>query len=292
VLAERQHGLITREQVLALGGSDVWLYRAVRNGRLRRVRQGVYAVAGSVSEYQPLMAACLAAGPKAALSHLAAASLWGADQVLTGTLEITSFDNLAHDLNGVKTHRSRLDPTLAVTTHHGLPVVVPPLTVIQVAETCHPYLAQSVANDLVKHNWTTFAQILDWIEQIGDRRQRCLRDLCLQAIEVGGHNDSPAARLLCQKLRAAGVEPFELDYPVSTPQGVSRIDIAWPRRRLGLEYNGARDHDGQLARVKDERRRNILTAMGWRILDANRGMTHEEIIRWVKLSLRVTSEGG
>jgi very-short-patch-repair endonuclease len=106
---------------------------------------------------------------------------------------------------------------------------------------------------------------------------------------VGGHYDSPPARRLCRKLAQAGLGPFELDYQLVTPEGVVLIDVAWPRARVGLEYNGRRDHDGALAQVKDARRRNRLTAIGWLILDANRGMTDEEIIRWVRSTLAATA---
>jgi hypothetical protein len=287
-----QYGLVTRPQVLAAGGTDEWLRWAVRDGRLTRVRPGVYAIAGAVHEHQPLMSASLAAGETAAVSHLAAAALWGAEQVLSGRVEITTFDNRQHKIPGVVTHRSSLDATRAITRHLNLPVVVPPLTVVQLAETQSPYLVKRVANDLVKRHWTNFPAILEWVDMVGDRRRQPLRELCLRAIEVGGHYDSPAARMLCEKLTRAGAGPFELDYPVDTPGGRLLIDIAWPRSLLGLEYNGVRDHQHPLARVDDPRRHNRLVAMGWRLLDANRGMTHDEIVRWVLDALANSKAAG
>ncbi len=231
------------------------------------------------------MAACLAAGPRVAVSHLAAAGLWGAEQVKAGRVEITTFGNCNHVIPGVIGHRSRLDPGMSTTTHVNIPIVVPPLAVVQVAETCHPYLVKSIANDLVKRHWTSFPAILEWVEMVGDGRRQSLRDLCLQAIDVGGHDDSPPARRLAAALTHAGVAPFELDYQVETPDGVLLIDIAWPPVRVGLEYNGARDHDGQLARDDDARRRCRLAALGWRMLDAHRGMTDEQVVGWVKAAL-------
>src|SRR6476646_5237200 len=100
-LAARQHSLATRAQILCAGLSDDWIRWAARDHQLWHYRHGVWAVAGATSEYQPIMAACLAAGPMAAASHLAAAALWGADQVKPGRLEITTFDNRPHRLSGV-----------------------------------------------------------------------------------------------------------------------------------------------------------------------------------------------
>lgn len=214
----QQHNLVTRSQVLSAGASVEWLRWAVRDQRLLRYRQGVYVVAG--------MAACLAARPSSAASHLAAAAIWGADQVKAGKVGITTFDNRFHRLPGVISHRSRLDGAAAITRRFNIPVVVAPLTVVQVAETCHPHLAKNVANSLVKRNWTNFKSILRWIDAVDDGRTPALREMCLRAIGVGGHTDSPAARQLGEKLIAAGVPPFEMDYPVETPEGLVLLDYA------------------------------------------------------------------
>lgn len=285
VITSRQLGLITCEQAREVGASDAWLRWAVSTGRLIRIRRGVYAIAGVVPDHQPLMAACLAAGSTAAASHLAAAALWGAEQVLRTHVEITTFDNRVHRLPGVTTHRSCLDPVRAITIRGGLPVVVAPLTVVQVAQTQDPFLAKRVANDLVKRHCTNFRSILEWIDTVDDRRHHGLRNLCLEAIEVGGHDDSPPARELCRRLKRAGVEPFEIDFQVTTPDAVLLVDVAWPRRKFGLEYNGAGDHDSPAARAADARRRFRLAAMGWQILDVNRSMPYDEVVRWVMAAL-------
>jgi len=288
MLTARQHNLVTRSQILALGGTVGGIRWALRDQRLAQLRHGVYAVAGATSEYQPIMGACLAAGPASAASHLAAAAIWGADQVKAGKLEITTFDNGFHRLPGVITHRSRLDAATAITRRLNIPIVVPPLTVVQVAETCHPHLAKNVANSLVKQNWTNFNSILEWIDAVDDGRTPALRDMCLRAAGLGGHFDSPAARTLGEGLLAAGVPPFEMDYPVDTPDGLVLLDYAWPSPMLGLEYNGAADHDPLLAKARDARRRAHLTAMGWRMLDANSAVTHAEVVQWVFAALAAT----
>jgi hypothetical protein len=178
-------------------------------------------------------------------------------------------------------HRSRLDTATAVTHLSNIPVTVPALTVVQLTDTCHPSLVRSVANDLVKRNWTSFRAILDWGERVGGGRQQDLRALCRRAIDLGGHADSPAARGLGESLKAAGAPPFEMDYPVKTPHGLVLIDFAWPGPKVGLEYNGARDHGHPLARADDARRRGYLAALGWRMLDANSAVTGQEVIEWV-----------
>ena len=76
-IAGRQHGLITTEQLVAAGLSSGAITKRVRAGRLHRVYRGVYAVGhAALSREAHWHAAVLAVGDGAALSHLAAASLW------------------------------------------------------------------------------------------------------------------------------------------------------------------------------------------------------------------------
>src|SRR3954453_23137233 len=77
-LARRQHGVVGRQQLLAMGlGEDAIDHRLVI-GRLHRVQDGIYAVGHRlVPKYGWWMAAVLASGSGAVLSHHSAAALWG-----------------------------------------------------------------------------------------------------------------------------------------------------------------------------------------------------------------------
>jgi hypothetical protein len=77
VLARRQHGVIATRQLVELGLSQQAVSHRVAAGRLHRVHHGVYAVGHTVLAIRGhWMAAVLACGPDAALSHAAAAALW------------------------------------------------------------------------------------------------------------------------------------------------------------------------------------------------------------------------
>ena len=109
-IAARQHVLLGREQVLALGLTSSALGRLVRAGSFRHELPGVYAVAGSTrSREQRLLAASLWAGDGSAVSHRAAATLWKLDGLpVDGPPEITSPRSL--ESRRVVTHRGRLAP--------------------------------------------------------------------------------------------------------------------------------------------------------------------------------------
>src|SRR5690242_15791751 len=77
-LARRQHGVLTRRDLLGLGYSDEAIKHRLRKGRLHRIVPGVYAVGRRhLSREGRWMTAVLACGPGAALSHRSAAALWG-----------------------------------------------------------------------------------------------------------------------------------------------------------------------------------------------------------------------
>jgi hypothetical protein len=77
-LAEGQHGVVGRGQLLGMGLDDNAVDRRLLLGRLHLVHAGVYAVGhGVVSREGRWMAAVLACGERAVLSHHSAAALWG-----------------------------------------------------------------------------------------------------------------------------------------------------------------------------------------------------------------------
>src|ERR1700712_5295196 len=77
-LARKQHGVVARSQLLALGMSSAAIRHRLEVGKLHRLWRGVYAVGRpQVGTLGRLMAAVLACGPSAQLSHRSGAFLWG-----------------------------------------------------------------------------------------------------------------------------------------------------------------------------------------------------------------------
>ena len=116
-----QHGITTREHLLAAGLSSETIQRWLDNGRLIRVHRGVYAV-GHIppSPHARTMAALLACGPTAVLSHRSAAKLWGLIRY-EGPIEVTAANtrrrpgmfwprhHLVGELVGHDTHEPRFE---------------------------------------------------------------------------------------------------------------------------------------------------------------------------------------
>ena len=112
-IAARQWGLITRTQLLDLGVGAQGIVERVRTGRLHRVHRGVYSVGHAVLRREAYwLAAVLACGPGAVLSHRSAAALWeiAADSATAVDVTVPS-QNGRRRRRGIRIHRSgRLSP--------------------------------------------------------------------------------------------------------------------------------------------------------------------------------------
>src|SRR3954464_11500831 len=122
-LVRAQHGVIARRQLLAAGVSEKAIEHRLRTGRLRRVHRGVYAVGRpELTQHGRWMAAVLACGRGAALSHTSAAALWGIRPEHAGRIHVSLPDGRRPKQPGIRTHRrARLDAT----AKDGIPLTSP-----------------------------------------------------------------------------------------------------------------------------------------------------------------------
>jgi very-short-patch-repair endonuclease len=90
-IAARQHGVVSVEQLHEVGLGKSAISRRLKRGRLHRIHRGVYAVGHkALSWHGRWMAAVLACGEGAVLSHGSAAALWGLLRPLEGPTHIST----------------------------------------------------------------------------------------------------------------------------------------------------------------------------------------------------------
>lgn len=105
-LERRQHGVVARSQLLALGMSPEAIRHRLETGRLHELHRGVYAVGRpEVSRLAHFMAAVLACGPRARLSHRSGADLWGIREQRGGLIDVTVPSDVVRHRAGIKLHR-------------------------------------------------------------------------------------------------------------------------------------------------------------------------------------------
>jgi len=151
-LAGKQHGIVARRQLLALGFNARAIEHRVARGRLHLVMRGVYAVGWpQLTQKRRWMAAVLACGEGATLSHRSAAALWAIGREKPGLIDISLMRRTRLQRAGL---RVRARPTLAggdVVRQNGIPVTTVARTVVDLASEVGPTTVERAINEADKH---------------------------------------------------------------------------------------------------------------------------------------------
>lgn len=262
-LAARQHGVVTRAQAGAAGVAGHVLDYRVRTGLLTRIHRGVYRVGPVTAPRMREMAAVLACGPGAVLSHGSAAGLWGIADVLDPEepVHVSVPRRIRGPAHGVRVHRAAVAPRER-TERYGIPVTDAPRTLLDLAAgvsalAVEAALAQAEARGLVT---------LDQVEarlaaHTGRGGSRGLR-AALEGFGGPALTRSKAERRLLRLLRKAEIPPPRVNAIVHGWE----VDFTWPDRRVAVEVDGYEFHRGRPAFERDRRRDGVLTGAGWRVL--------------------------
>jgi predicted transcriptional regulator of viral defense system len=129
-LAANQHGVVAARQLAAAGLPDYSVSRRVNAGRLHRLHRGVYAVGHTRLSFDgKCMAAVLALGEGAVVSHHSAGALWGMLKPTDGPIHITLPGNGGRKRRrGIAIHRSASLVAGVSTCRHGIAVTKPART--------------------------------------------------------------------------------------------------------------------------------------------------------------------
>ncbi|MFN8150469.1 MAG: type IV toxin-antitoxin system AbiEi family antitoxin domain-containing protein [Solirubrobacterales bacterium] len=139
-LAELQHGVVSRTQLIALGLPSTTIVRWVRVGHLHAVHRGVYSVGHTRLSREGLwMAAVLACGERATLSHIPAARFTHLDRARgRGPIHVTIPRSRRANPRGVKVHRPRRLADVDRMFRGQLPVTTQTRTIFDLAAILRP----------------------------------------------------------------------------------------------------------------------------------------------------------
>ena len=165
-LAAPQHGVVTQPQLLAVGLDRNAIKYRLRVGRLHLLHRGVYAVGHRPpSPLATAIAAVLACGPDAVLSHRSAAALWRIVPRWPATVEVTA--PTKHRLKGIHIHRS---PNPDATTHYGIRVTTPARTLVDLADVLNPKQLTRALNEAQVQRLTTPKELATLLTRYPGRR--------------------------------------------------------------------------------------------------------------------------
>ncbi len=242
-VAGRQHGVLSLPQLKSLGLPSSTISDRVRAGRLFRIHRSVYAVGHpNISNEGRWMAAVLACGNGAALSHVSAAGLWGMvgrNQVRNGELPPihVTVPGEGKSRPGIRLHRSTTLSPADVTRRVGIPVTKPARTLADLRRTLSSeQLAAAI------------------------RQAEYLR-LPLGESVTPDHTRSELETkflALCRRHRIPRPE-------VNVRIDAYVVDFLWRAERLIAEVDGWGSHRGRAAFEADRSRDNRLRVLGFKV---------------------------
>ena len=240
-IAARQHGVVTVRQLRAAGLTKSAIGRRVAAGRLYPIFRGVYAVGHTgLSNEGRWMAAVLACGDGAVLSHRSAAELWAMLKPVSGPVHVTvPVAGGRRKRDGICIHRSPYLTSAVTTRRNGIAVTKPHRTIADLRRTEKP----SVVRRAIRQ--AEFDR-----RPIGD-----------QGHETQGTWSDVEARFLrlCRRHRLPEPE-------VNVRIGRFTVDFLWRQEGLVVETDSYRTHGGYQAFQDDRARDNELVGLGLEVL--------------------------
>jgi hypothetical protein len=275
-LAQTQRGLFSAAQAAQLGISHAQLSRASRDGRLRRLRSGVYAVGGApTSAWEHVLAAALAAGPNVAISHSSAAAVhrfycaYGAATKSVPELIVDKPYPLR--LTGVRSHRGTLTSPADVVSMYGVLVTSPARTLVDLAGRLLPVALERTLDEALIARQVGTREVAACLARSSARlpgRTR-LQDL------VDLRTEGPMADSVLEArayLALASLAPFEAHFVLQLEGRSFVLDAAWPEHRVAAEIVG-RGH----------------RVVGWQIAHLTAVMSGNEMVAAVSALLPATA---
>jgi very-short-patch-repair endonuclease len=274
-LAERQHGVVARRQLLEIGLGPRAIGGRLERGYLRSIHHGVYAV-GHLTLGRPAkwMAAVLACGPGSVLGHRSAAALWG----LLDTSEQPEVirPRKFRRRSGVTAHFGAV-PTDERTTKDGIPVTIVPRTIFDLAGLGLRRQTQRVMYQAEVRQLKDDLSIPDLLTRYPQRPGApLLRELLSEGVHLRG---APINRF--EDRFADLLDRHRVPRPRFNPHlGISgrsfKPDCLWPRHRLIVELDGAAVHQTRQSFEADRERDRVLLTAGYRTMHVTwRQLEHE-----------------
>jgi predicted transcriptional regulator of viral defense system len=265
-LARRQHGVVGRSQLRDLGLERAAIESRLRRGTLLRLHQGVYAVGhGKLTTEGRWMAAVLASGPDAVLSHRSAGQLWGLLPRSSATPEVTR-PRAFRRQNGIRCHQSTL-PEDEVEEVDGIPVTSVSRTIFDLAGVFSKRKLEQAINQAEVLRLSDRLSLPDLLERYPRRRgSSLLRAVLAEAGAGRGVTRSELEERFVALIEAHGLPRPRLNATVSGQGRFLMVDCLWERQRLIVELDGRTAHATAEAFEVDRERDRLLVGQGWRVI--------------------------
>ena len=262
-LATRQHGVISRVQLLGFGLTSEEIDNAIAAKRLHPVHAGVYAVGHrALTRHGRYMAAVLSAGDGAVLSHRSAAGLWELRATREREIDVIATTHRRGD-DDVIVHRTTIADADR-TTCQGIPVTTALRTILDLAAVLREHQLEPAIRQAVYRDLTTTTLLAEAVHnRPGQRGTRRLRNALIHLGEAPGPTRSPLEDRFLRFLRRHKLPMPELNAAMEIAGRPIEADCLWRKQKVIIELDGRDAHDSTPAFEADRARDLALAAAGW-----------------------------
>lgn len=260
-LAARQHGAVTRAQLRGLGLTDDRIDRRIATGTLRVLHRGVFLVGPVTLEHTCTMAAVLACGAGAVVSHVSAAVVWRIASIRPDAeVHVTMSRPGRRRRHGIRVHESMLNAD-EITRRDRIPVTSCARTLLDLAATAPARELERAFAEAQALRLVSEAHLQRTVERHeGSRGSARLRALLNS--EPPAQTRSQAEENLLALIRRGGLPAPRLN----TRVGGFEVDFHWSAERLIVEVDGFAFHASRQRFEGDRRRDGDLMAAGYRVI--------------------------
>jgi very-short-patch-repair endonuclease len=292
-LVEAQYGVIARRQVLALGIGHRAIERRLARGSWIALHRGVYAVGHrQLRQEGRWMAAVLAVGPGAVLSHRDAAALHGIRQTPEGRRISVSTGAHARSVDGVWIKARRTLGAEDVTVVRGIPLTSPARTLVDLASLLTAAQLANALGEADRRGLLDVAAVERTLVRTRGRHGQGHRRL-RAALDAHAMHGAVRARSWLEERFLDLVLDAGLPRPrLNAPAAGFEVDALWPEQRVVVELDGWADHRERQAAARDRDKTNRLQVAGYVVLRFMHGDVvgrPGEVAAAIRATLRQTS---
>jgi very-short-patch-repair endonuclease len=264
-LAERQHGVVALHQLQLLGLSKSAVSRRGRAGRLHRIHRAVYAVGhANLTGHGHWMAAVLACGPSAALSHRSAAGLWGLRPDNRRKSDISLPGPSARAKQAIEVHRSVTLTADDMTTADGIPCTTVARTLVDLGDVVPRRAVERAVEQADVLQLFDLRDVERAIERAGPRRGTGTLLSVLEELDGPTLTETDLEEAFLALCREADLPTPHVNVWMTLPDGTpAKIDFLWRAERLAVETDGGPFHRTRQSRERDARRDQLLRLMAF-----------------------------
>lgn len=262
-VAARQHGVVTRAQLLDAGLSSAGVGRRLKAGRLRALHRGVYLVGPLEPERAREMAAVLAGGPHAVLSHTSAGAVWGICRgTRDGPVHVSVPGSGRRGRPGIRFHRitTLVDDERA--SVDAIPITAPGRALVDLAAVLGSRELEHAMAHAEREGLVGSKRLETLLRRHRGRPGVPLLRALVRAGTVPDFTRSEAERRCLKLLRTAGLPRPHTNVAV----GPYELDLFWPREGVAVEIDGRAHHTLRRRFEGDRRKDTWLHARGIQVV--------------------------